>query len=33
MAYIIVYKVDEANDEIVIISVMHGARDREGRGG
>ena len=28
--YIIVYKVDEANDEIVIISVMHGARDREG---
>jgi plasmid stabilization system protein ParE len=28
--YIIVYKVSEERDEIVIVSVMHGARDREG---
>jgi toxin ParE1/3/4 len=30
--YIIVYKVNEEHDEIVIVSVMHGAQDREGRG-
>ena len=28
--YIIVYKISEERDEIVIVSVMHGARDREG---
>jgi toxin ParE1/3/4 len=27
--YIIVYRVDEARDQIVIISIVHGARDRE----
>jgi plasmid stabilization system protein ParE len=32
MAYIIVYKVNEEHDEIVIVAVMHGARDRERRG-
>ena len=30
--YIIVYKVYEDRGEIVIVSVVHGARDREGRG-
>jgi toxin ParE1/3/4 len=30
--YIIVYKITEERDEIVIVSVMHGARDRQGRG-
>jgi plasmid stabilization system protein ParE len=29
--YIIVYKVDEAHREIVILSIVHGARDRERR--
>jgi toxin ParE1/3/4 len=29
--YIIVYKVDDEGDEIVVLSVMHGARDREQR--
>ena len=28
--YIIVYKVREDRDEIVIVSVVHGSRDREG---
>jgi toxin ParE1/3/4 len=30
--YIIVYKVLEDREEIVVLSVMHGARDREGEG-
>jgi plasmid stabilization system protein ParE len=30
--YIIVYTINEERDEIVIVSVMHGARDRQGRG-
>jgi plasmid stabilization system protein ParE len=30
--YIIVYTISEERDEIVIVSVMHGARDRQGRG-
>ena len=30
--YIIVYEVHEERDEIVVLSVVHGARDREGRG-
>jgi toxin ParE1/3/4 len=30
--YIIVYKISEEYDEIVILSVMHGARDRQGQG-
>ena|SRR5450631_2711164 len=29
--YIIVYKVFEGRDEIVVVSVVHGAQDREGR--
>jgi toxin ParE1/3/4 len=29
--YIIVYKVDERRREIIVISVVHGARDREGK--
>jgi toxin ParE1/3/4 len=29
--YIIVYRVDEDRDEIVVLSVVHGARNREGR--
>jgi len=29
--YIIVYKVDDQRQEIVIISIVHGARDREGQ--
>jgi plasmid stabilization system protein ParE len=29
--YIIVYRVDETQDEIVIVSVVHGAQDREER--
>ena len=29
--YIIVYKVDERLQEIIVISVVHSARDREGR--
>lgn len=28
--YVIVYRVDEAADEIVIVAVVHGAKDREG---
>jgi len=28
MPYIIVYKINEAHNEIVIVSVMHGARVR-----
>jgi toxin ParE1/3/4 len=31
--YIIVYKVLEDRDEIVVVSVVHGAQDREGREG
>jgi plasmid stabilization system protein ParE len=31
--YIIVYRVDEKREEVVVVSVVHGARDREGRGG
>ena len=27
--YIIVYEVDEAADQITVLSVMHGARDRQ----
>jgi toxin ParE1/3/4 len=27
--YIIVYKIEEDRDEVVVISVVHGARDRE----
>ncbi len=30
--YIIVYKVYEERDEIVVISIVHGARDRKLRG-
>jgi hypothetical protein len=30
--YIIVYKVYEERDEIVVISIVHGARDRKRRG-
>ena len=29
--YIVIYEVDEAADEISVLAVMHGARDREGR--
>ena len=29
--YIIVYKVHDDRDEIVIVSVVHGAQDREGQ--
>jgi toxin ParE1/3/4 len=29
--YIIVYKVDEKRGEIVVVSVVHGAQDREGQ--
>jgi len=29
--HIIVYKVDEARDEIVIVSIVHGAQDRDNR--
>jgi toxin ParE1/3/4 len=29
--YIIVYRVDRELDEIVILSIVHGARDRENR--
>jgi len=28
--YIIVYRVDEEHEEIVIVSIVHGARDRAG---
>lgn len=31
--YIIVYRVDDNRGEIVIVSVVHGARDRTGEGG
>jgi plasmid stabilization system protein ParE len=27
--YLIVYKIEEDRDEVVVISVVHGARDRE----
>jgi toxin ParE1/3/4 len=27
--YIVVYRIHEAREEIVIVSIMHGARDRE----
>ena len=27
--YIIVYRVDQARNEIIVVSVVHGARDRE----
>ena len=30
--YFIVYKVLEDREEIVVLSVVHGARDREGEG-
>lgn len=30
--YIIVYKVYEAREEVVIVPVVHGAQDREGAG-
>lgn len=29
--YIIVYKVDDDRDEVIIVSVVHGTRDREDR--
>jgi len=29
--YIVVYAVDEPADEIMVLAVMHGARDREGK--
>jgi plasmid stabilization system protein ParE len=29
--YIIVYKVDDARQEIVVVAVAHGAQDREGQ--
>ena len=29
--YIIVYKIDGARDEIIVLSVVHGARGRHGR--
>ena len=29
-SYIIVYTVDEPADEIVVLAIVHGARDREG---
>ena len=29
--YIIVYKVDDDRDEVVVVSVVHGARDRRDR--
>jgi len=29
--YIVVYKVDEQQREIVVVSIVHGARDREGK--
>jgi toxin ParE1/3/4 len=28
--YIIVYRIDEQRQEIVVVSVVHGAQDREG---
>jgi toxin ParE1/3/4 len=30
--YIIVYSVDDERGEIVVLSIVHGAQDREGRG-
>jgi len=30
--YIIVYKVYEDREEVVIVSIVHGAQDREGAG-
>ena len=30
--YIIVYSVDDERAEIVVLSIVHGAQDREGRG-
>jgi plasmid stabilization system protein ParE len=32
LPYIIVYEVNEADNEIAIIAVFHGAQDREGSG-
>lgn len=29
--YLIIYRVDDARREVVVLSIMHGARDREGR--
>ena len=29
--YIIVYKIDDDREEIVVLSVVHGAQDREGQ--
>jgi addiction module RelE/StbE family toxin len=31
--YIVVYRVDDRRQEIVIIAIVHGARDREGKEG
>jgi toxin ParE1/3/4 len=28
--YIVVYRVDDAKREVVVLSIVHGARDREG---
>jgi plasmid stabilization system protein ParE len=30
--YIVVYRVDESRDEVIVVSVVHGARDRQRRG-
>jgi toxin ParE1/3/4 len=30
LPYIVVYEIDRARDEVVIIAVVHGARDRDG---
>jgi addiction module RelE/StbE family toxin len=30
--YIIIYRVDEELSEVVVLSIVHGARDREGEG-
>jgi plasmid stabilization system protein ParE len=29
--YLIIYRVDDARREVVVLSIMHGAQDREGR--
>jgi toxin ParE1/3/4 len=28
--YIVVYRVDDRQQEIIVVSIVHGARDREG---
>lgn len=30
LPYIIVYEIDAARDEVIVIAVVHGAQDREG---